>query len=47
MRLVLLGSRYTVLRKNNDKRDLREIWKDKKIDYDMNEIINKFLFYEK
>ena len=41
MRLVRLGSRETVIQKNNGRRDFLEIWKDEEIEYGMKEIINR------
>ena len=38
MRLVLLGSRDTIIRKNNCRRDFEEISKDIEIEYGMNKI---------
>ena len=43
MRLILLGSRDTIIEKNNGRRDLEEIWKDEEMEYRMNEIINKYI----
>ena len=41
MRLVLFGRRDTIIGKNNGRRNFfGEIWKDKEMEYGMNEIIN-------
>ena len=44
MRLVLLGTTYTIIGKNNGRRDFGEIWRDEEIEYGMNEIINKYIY---
>ena len=44
MRLVLLGSRDTIIEKNNGRRDLGEIWKNEEIEYGLKEIINRYIY---
>ena len=44
MRLVPLGSRETIIGKNNNKRDFGEIWNDEEIEYGMNKIINIYIY---
>ena len=47
MRLMLLGSRVSIIEKNNGTKE--EIWKAERMKYSMNEITNRytFIFYEK
>ena len=44
MRLVLLGSRDTIIGKNNGRRDSGEIWRDEEIEYGMNAILNRYIY---
>ena len=44
MRLVLLGSKDTIIGKNNDRRDFGESWKDEEMEYSMNENIYIYIY---
>ena len=44
MRLVLLGSRDTIIGKNDGRKDFREILKDEEIYYSMKEILYIYIY---
>ena len=44
MRLVLQGSRDTIIGKNNNRRDFEEIWKDEEMEYGMKKNINNYIY---
>ena len=44
MRSVLLESRDTIIERNNGRSDLREIWKEEKMEFIMNESINRYIY---
>ena len=48
MRLKILGSRDTIIGKNNNRRDFGELLYGNQVEYSMKNIINRymFIFYE-
>ena len=44
MRLVLLGSRDTIIGKNNGRRDFAEIWRDGLKEYGTNKILSRYIY---